>query len=158
MDHQYSTVAKIPILDTRKFEQWQFRIQQYLQHEHYALWEALGFSEWLEVHALSSKKTGKSNDILLQSLRAKFQSVINHSKKLGLPPPPALETFGMTTEDKKKKRLKFLQEVFITENITVDEMQRNLIPPPGVVPIEGLVINEPKSRIFFISRITDIAF
>nr|GEZ90533.1 hypothetical protein [Tanacetum cinerariifolium]GEZ90547.1 hypothetical protein [Tanacetum cinerariifolium] len=39
MDQQYPTVAKIPVLDTRKFEQWQFRIQQYLQHKHYALWE-----------------------------------------------------------------------------------------------------------------------
>ncbi|GKC23603.1 hypothetical protein Tco_1025753 [Tanacetum coccineum] len=33
----------------------------------------LGFSEWLEVHALASQKSGKSNDMLLQSLRAKFQ-------------------------------------------------------------------------------------
>nr|GEY53999.1 hypothetical protein [Tanacetum cinerariifolium] len=39
MDHQYPTVAKIPVLDTGKFEQWQFWIQQYLQLEHYALWE-----------------------------------------------------------------------------------------------------------------------
>nr|GEZ95439.1 hypothetical protein [Tanacetum cinerariifolium] len=39
MDQQYPTVAKIPILDIGKFKQWQFRIQQYLQHEHYALWE-----------------------------------------------------------------------------------------------------------------------
>nr|GEZ09134.1 reverse transcriptase domain-containing protein [Tanacetum cinerariifolium] len=39
MDQQYPTVAKIPILDTGKFEQWQFWIQQYLQHEHYAMWE-----------------------------------------------------------------------------------------------------------------------
>nr|GFB04958.1 hypothetical protein [Tanacetum cinerariifolium] len=41
MDHQYPTVAKIHVLDTGKFEQWQFRIQQYLQHEHYALWEVI---------------------------------------------------------------------------------------------------------------------
>ncbi|GJW61227.1 hypothetical protein Tco_0110562 [Tanacetum coccineum] len=27
---------KLPNLDTGKFEQWKFRIQQYLQHEHYA--------------------------------------------------------------------------------------------------------------------------
>ncbi|GJR59342.1 RNA-directed DNA polymerase, eukaryota, reverse transcriptase zinc-binding domain protein [Tanacetum coccineum] len=39
----------------------------------------LGFSEWMEVHALASKKSGKSNDMLLQSLRAKFQSeMIKH--------------------------------------------------------------------------------
>nr|GFB55526.1 hypothetical protein [Tanacetum cinerariifolium] len=45
MDQQYPTVAKIPILDTGKFEQWQFRIQKYLQHEHYALWEVIKFRD-----------------------------------------------------------------------------------------------------------------
>nr|GEU38387.1 hypothetical protein [Tanacetum cinerariifolium] len=49
MDQQYPTVAKIPILDTGKFEQWQFRIQQYLQHEHYALWEVIEFGDSYEV-------------------------------------------------------------------------------------------------------------
>ncbi|GKB26979.1 hypothetical protein Tco_0866380 [Tanacetum coccineum] len=34
--------------------------------------KTMGFSEWLEVHALASKKSRKSNDMLLQSLRAKF--------------------------------------------------------------------------------------
>ncbi|GKA77927.1 hypothetical protein Tco_0784464, partial [Tanacetum coccineum] len=105
----------------------------------------LGFNEWLEVHALASKKYGKSNYMLLQSLREKFQWVIDQAKKLGLPPPPALATFGMIAEDKKRKRTEFLKEVFVTENITVNGMQRNLIPPPRVVPIEGLVINKPKS-------------
>ncbi|GJS16367.1 hypothetical protein Tco_0410839 [Tanacetum coccineum] len=33
--------TKLPILDTGKFEQWKFIIQQYLQHEHYALWEVI---------------------------------------------------------------------------------------------------------------------
>ncbi|GJQ98089.1 hypothetical protein Tco_0009228 [Tanacetum coccineum] len=94
--------------------------------------KTLGFSEWLEV--------------------------INYAKKLGLPPPPALATFRMTAEDKKRKRTEILKEVFVTENITVDEMQRNLIPPPGVVLIEGLIINEPESGIFFMNRNTDIAF
>ncbi|GJU47048.1 hypothetical protein Tco_1204314 [Tanacetum coccineum] len=35
--------------------------------------KTLGFSEWLEVHALTSKSKGKSIDLLLQSLRAKFE-------------------------------------------------------------------------------------
>ncbi|GJR32431.1 hypothetical protein Tco_1108663 [Tanacetum coccineum] len=94
--------------------------------------KTLGFSEWLEV--------------------------INQAKKLGLPPSPALATFRMTAKDKKRKRTKFLKEVFVTENITVNGIQRNLIPPPGVMPIEGLVINEPESGIFFMNRNTDIAF
>ncbi|GJU40066.1 hypothetical protein Tco_1193023 [Tanacetum coccineum] len=96
--------------------------------------------------------------MLLQSLRAKFQWLINQAKKLGLPPPPALTTFGITAEDKKRKRTEILKEVFVTENITVDGMHRNLIPPPGVVPIEGLVINKLESGIFFMNRNTDIAF
>nr|GEV41673.1 putative polyprotein [Tanacetum cinerariifolium] len=33
------------MLDTSKFEQWQFRMQQYLQHEHYALWEVIEFRD-----------------------------------------------------------------------------------------------------------------
>ncbi|GJW95351.1 hypothetical protein Tco_0175023 [Tanacetum coccineum] len=35
-----------------------------------------GFSEWPKVHALASKNKSKSNDILLQNLRAKFQNLI----------------------------------------------------------------------------------
>nr|GEX91235.1 ribonuclease H-like domain-containing protein [Tanacetum cinerariifolium] len=31
-----------------KFEHWQFRIQQYLQHEHYALWEVIKFGDSYE--------------------------------------------------------------------------------------------------------------
>nr|GFD37505.1 hypothetical protein [Tanacetum cinerariifolium] len=45
MDQQYPTLAKIPVLDTGKFKQWQFRIQQYLQLEHYALWEVIEFGD-----------------------------------------------------------------------------------------------------------------
>nr|GEY09524.1 hypothetical protein [Tanacetum cinerariifolium] len=45
MEHSNNTLAKIPILDTGKFEQWKFRIQQYLQHEHYALWEVIEFGD-----------------------------------------------------------------------------------------------------------------
>nr|GEZ43250.1 hypothetical protein [Tanacetum cinerariifolium] len=57
MDQQYPTVAKIPILDTGKFEQWQFRIQQYLQHEHYALWEVIEFGDSYEVPASTTSAT-----------------------------------------------------------------------------------------------------
>nr|GEY91970.1 hypothetical protein [Tanacetum cinerariifolium] len=48
MDQQNLTLAKIPILDTGKFEQWQFRIQPYLQQEHYALWEVIEFGDSYE--------------------------------------------------------------------------------------------------------------
>nr|GEU97893.1 hypothetical protein [Tanacetum cinerariifolium] len=48
MEQPNPTFAKIPILDTGKFEQWKFRIQQYLQNEHYALWEVIEFDDSYE--------------------------------------------------------------------------------------------------------------
>nr|GFC27789.1 ribonuclease H-like domain-containing protein [Tanacetum cinerariifolium] len=36
------------LTDTGKFEQWQFRMQQYLQHEHHALWEVIKFGDSYE--------------------------------------------------------------------------------------------------------------
>nr|GEX48948.1 hypothetical protein [Tanacetum cinerariifolium] len=57
MDQQYPTISKIPVLDTKKFEQWQFQIQQYLQHEHYALWEVIEFGDSYVVPPSSSSTT-----------------------------------------------------------------------------------------------------
>nr|GEU93511.1 hypothetical protein [Tanacetum cinerariifolium] len=37
--------TKLPILYTGKFEQWKFKIQQYLQHVHYALWVVIEFGD-----------------------------------------------------------------------------------------------------------------
>ncbi|GJZ98951.1 hypothetical protein Tco_0671502 [Tanacetum coccineum] len=101
--------------------------------------KTLGFSEWLEIYALAAKKTRKLNDMLLQSLRTKFQWVINQAKKLGLPPPPALATFGITTEERKRKRAEIIKEVFVTEDIRVDGMERNLIPPLGSCQFRDLL-------------------
>nr|GEU75696.1 hypothetical protein [Tanacetum cinerariifolium] len=75
-------------------------------HSNFRL-KTLGFSEWLVVHALDSKKSGTSNNLLLQSLRAKFQ---------------------------------------------------NLIPPLRIMPIQGRVINEPESGVFFMNMNTNIGF
>nr|GEV94491.1 hypothetical protein [Tanacetum cinerariifolium] len=44
-DHSTPISTKLLILDTGKFEQWKFRIQQYLQHKHYALWEVIEFGD-----------------------------------------------------------------------------------------------------------------
>nr|GEX55582.1 hypothetical protein [Tanacetum cinerariifolium] len=84
--------------------------------------------------------------------------VINLEKRLGIPPPHELATFGLTTKEKKRKRTEFIKEVFVIENIRVDEIERNLIPPPRIMPIQGVVINEPESEIFFVNENTDIGF
>ncbi|GJY06952.1 hypothetical protein Tco_0374006 [Tanacetum coccineum] len=118
----------------------------------------LSFSEWLEFHALASKKSRASNNLLQQSLRAKFQWVINQEKRLGLPPPPELATFGLTAEENKRKRAEFIKEMFVTKDIRVDRMNRNMIPPPEAVPIEGLVIKELESGIFYMNMNMDVVF
>nr|GFD02570.1 hypothetical protein [Tanacetum cinerariifolium] len=61
IDQQNPTLAKIPIMDTRKFEQWKFRIQEYLQHEHYALWEVIKFRDSYEVPA-NAATIGKASN------------------------------------------------------------------------------------------------
>ncbi|GJT28515.1 hypothetical protein Tco_0908790 [Tanacetum coccineum] len=53
------------------------------------------------------------------------QLVINQAKRLGLPPPPELATFGLTVEEKKRKRVEFIKEMFVTEDVRVDGMNRN---------------------------------
>nr|GEU46439.1 hypothetical protein [Tanacetum cinerariifolium] len=54
------TFAKIPILDTGKFEQWMFRIQQYLQNKHYALLEVIEFGDSYEAPQEESGTGSKS--------------------------------------------------------------------------------------------------
>ncbi|GKG46856.1 hypothetical protein Tco_0504053, partial [Tanacetum coccineum] len=50
----------------------------------------LGFTEWLELHALASKSHTKSNYQLLKNLKAKFQWVVTQAGKLGIRHPPEL--------------------------------------------------------------------
>ncbi|GJU69296.1 hypothetical protein Tco_1255555 [Tanacetum coccineum] len=96
----------------------------------------LGFSEWLEVHALASK-----------------------AGRLGISPPPELSAFGLYVSKKKRKRsYEILKEVFVKEDIVVDGMHRNLVPPPGVEDSRGLVISEPKSGIFFYNGNFNLVF
>ncbi|GJY89983.1 hypothetical protein Tco_0505179 [Tanacetum coccineum] len=89
----------------------------------------LGFSEWLEVYALASKKSGKSYDVLLQSLMAKFQWVLKQAKRLGLPPLPELATFGLTTEEKKRKRkvMKGLSECEASESNVIRIQVKDIV-------------------------------
>ncbi|GKE36543.1 hypothetical protein Tco_1459948 [Tanacetum coccineum] len=102
----------------------------------------LGFSEWIEVHALASKVKRMSNDILLKNLKAKFQWVTTQAGKLGIPPPPKLTTVGMSTSGKKIKRtFEIIKEVFVNKDIVVDGMHRNLVPPLRVEGFIGIVIS-----------------
>nr|GEW66559.1 ribonuclease H-like domain-containing protein [Tanacetum cinerariifolium] len=82
MEHSNTTAAKIPILDTGKFKQWKFRIQQCLQHEHYALWEVIEFGDSYEFPK-NDAATGSASE--------------GTATKKG-------RTVAVTTEDMQKKR------------------------------------------------------
>ncbi|GJW61331.1 retrovirus-related pol polyprotein from transposon TNT 1-94 [Tanacetum coccineum] len=110
-------------------------------------------------YTLAYKDKGKANDILLKNLKAKFEWIKIRARKLGIPPPPELSSFGLFPAEKKRKRSsKILKEVFVSKDIVVDEMHRNLVPPPGVEGSRGLVISEPESGIFFYNRKFDLVF
>nr|GEV44038.1 uncharacterized mitochondrial protein AtMg00810-like [Tanacetum cinerariifolium] len=79
-DISFLGVAKIPILDTGKFEQWQFRIQQYLQHEHYDLWEVIEFGDSYKVPTNtnsvdSSSKDGRTVTVTTDDMQKKKNDV-----------------------------------------------------------------------------------
>nr|GEU50069.1 hypothetical protein [Tanacetum cinerariifolium] len=82
MEQPNPTFAKIPILDTGKFKQWKFIIQQYLQNEHYALWEVIEFSDSYQAPPEESGTGSTSKSC---------------AKKKG-------RTVAITTEDMQKRR------------------------------------------------------
>nr|GEV22787.1 hypothetical protein [Tanacetum cinerariifolium] len=82
MEQPNPTFAKILILDIFKFKQWKFKIQQYLQNEHYAFWEVIEFGDSYEAHQEESG-TGSASE--------------SFAKKKG-------RTVAVTTEDMQKRR------------------------------------------------------
>nr|GEV70222.1 hypothetical protein [Tanacetum cinerariifolium] len=81
MDQPNPTFSKILILDTGKFEQWKFRIQQYLQNEHYALWEVIEFGDSYKApqdeagKGPASKSSAKKKDVSKEDLKGMMQLV-----------------------------------------------------------------------------------
>nr|GFC53284.1 hypothetical protein [Tanacetum cinerariifolium] len=151
MDHQYPTVAKIHVLDTGKFEQWQFRIQQYLQHEHYALWKVIEFGDSYKVPTNtdpvdSSSKDGrtvtvttddmqkKKNDVkamttLLLSLSDEHQLRFSKYKTTRELWAAILKTFGGNEATKKRKKnlLKQQYGIFKAEGTETLEQTFNIL-------------------------------
>nr|GEV84277.1 hypothetical protein [Tanacetum cinerariifolium] len=85
MDQPNPTFSKIPILDTGKFEQWKFRIQQYLQNEHYALWKVIEFGNSYKAppeetskgpaSESSTKKKGRTVVITIEDMQKRRNDV-----------------------------------------------------------------------------------
>ncbi|GJZ57685.1 putative ribonuclease H-like domain-containing protein, partial [Tanacetum coccineum] len=98
---------KLLILDTSKFEQWRFRIQQYLHHEHYALWEVIEFGDSYRAPAQDKSVPGnnvKARTTLLLALPDEHQlrfSKYETAKELW---EAILRTFGGNEATKKTKK------------------------------------------------------
>nr|GEW85662.1 hypothetical protein [Tanacetum cinerariifolium] len=87
---------------------------------------------------------------------AKFEWVLTQAKALGIPSPPELSTFRLSVlaVDKKRKRSsEILEEVFVKENVVVDGMHRNLVPPTGLKGDKGLSSGNPSPRFSSTTRI-----
>ncbi|GKD56008.1 hypothetical protein Tco_1289395 [Tanacetum coccineum] len=82
-NHSTPTSTKLPILDTGKFEQWKLRIQQYLQHEHYALWEVIEFGDSYKVPPEETAKDKSLTGEGYGSTKKKGRTVAITAKDIG---------------------------------------------------------------------------
>nr|GEW01589.1 hypothetical protein [Tanacetum cinerariifolium] len=123
-NHSTPISIKLPILDTRKFKQWKFRIQQYLQYEHYALWEVIKFGDSYKAPPEETTKDKglagedmhkRKNDVketttLLLALLDEYQfrlSKYDSAKELW---EAILKTFGGNEATKKTKKNQLKQQ------------------------------------------------
>nr|GEX91446.1 hypothetical protein [Tanacetum cinerariifolium] len=93
-----TSCTRTPCTIKGKFKQWQFRIQQYLQHEHYALWEVIEFGDLYEVPTSTtdttttdttsgetSTKSGRTVTLTAEDIQKKKNDVKARTTLLSLP-------------------------------------------------------------------------
>nr|GEX69277.1 hypothetical protein [Tanacetum cinerariifolium] len=102
------TFAKISILDTGKFEQWKFRIQQYLQNEHYALWEVILFGDSYEAPQDESGTGSASKSFVKKKGRTVAVTTEDMQKRMN--DVAILKTFGGNEATKKTKKNQLKQQ------------------------------------------------
>nr|GEZ23938.1 ribonuclease H-like domain-containing protein [Tanacetum cinerariifolium] len=114
-NHSTPISIKLPFLDTRKFEQWKFRIQQYLQHEHYSLWK---FIEFGNSYKAPPKETTKDKGLageVYASIKKKGRIVAITAKDIKYDSAKelweaVLKTFGGNEATKKTKKNQLKQQ------------------------------------------------
>nr|GEX57385.1 hypothetical protein [Tanacetum cinerariifolium] len=133
MDQPNPTFAKISILDTRKFEQWKLRIQQYLHNKHYALWEVKEFGD---SYKAPQEETGKGS------------ASESSAKKKG-------RTVVITIEDMQKRRndVKHPNVVFRCIDVNLGVLQLNTSSGKGEVHTASV----PTARTQVSTASTDVA-
>nr|GFA53469.1 hypothetical protein [Tanacetum cinerariifolium] len=143
MDQQYPTVDKIPVLDTGKFKQWRFWIQQYLQHEHYAPWEVIEFGDSYTVPANSPSttttnttsgeagtKSGRAVTLTAEDMQKKKNDVkARTTLLLLLPDKHQLRFKGSETLDQTFNRLQVIvgQLQFMDIEIEQDDLNQKFL-------------------------------
>nr|GEU30789.1 uncharacterized mitochondrial protein AtMg00810-like [Tanacetum cinerariifolium] len=108
MEQPNPTFVKILILDTGKFKQWKFRIQQYLQNEHYALWEVIEFGDSCKA-PLEESSTGSASE---SSAKKKGRSVAITTEDMQkrINDGAILKTFGGNEATQKTKENQLKQQ------------------------------------------------
>nr|GFA85261.1 hypothetical protein [Tanacetum cinerariifolium] len=87
---------------TGKFEQWQFRIQQYLQHMHYALWEVIKFGDSYKVPTNidpDNASTRKDDELSGRTVTITIEDMQRKKNDAAI-----LKTFGGNEATKKRKK------------------------------------------------------
>nr|GEU49369.1 hypothetical protein [Tanacetum cinerariifolium] len=134
MDQPNPTFAKILILDTRKFEKWKFRIQQYLHNEHYNLWEVIEFGDSYKApkeetgkgpaSESSAKKNGRTVVITIEDMQKKRNDVKARTTLLLALPDEHQLRFSSETLEETFNRLQAI--VSHLEFMDVEIEQENL--------------------------------
>ncbi|GJU00541.1 hypothetical protein Tco_1110879, partial [Tanacetum coccineum] len=106
-NHSTPTSTKLPILDTGKLEQWKFRIQQYLQHKHYALWEVIEFGDSYKAPLEETGKGIADEGSAKKKGRTLRFSKYDPAKELW---ESILKTFGGNEATKKTKKNQLKQQ------------------------------------------------
>nr|GFB42116.1 hypothetical protein [Tanacetum cinerariifolium] len=95
----------LTLYSRRKFEQWQFWMQQYLQHEHYTLWEVIEFGDSFEALENNPSTTTTSTTSGEKSER----------------------TITLTTEDMLKKKNDVKARTTLLDNEATKKTKKNLL-------------------------------
>nr|GEY33754.1 hypothetical protein [Tanacetum cinerariifolium] len=118
-----------------KFEQWQFRIKQYLQDKNYALWEVIEFSDSYVVPAntkdtTSSDKSGRTLTLTAEDMQRKKNDVkARTTLLLSLPDEHQLRFKGSKTLEQTFNRLQVIigQLQFMDVEIEKDDLNQKFL-------------------------------
>ncbi|GJU01715.1 hypothetical protein Tco_1112053 [Tanacetum coccineum] len=93
----------------------------------------------------------------ISGLKAEKEKLEQQLRKLLNPATLKAQAQKWTEHEAKKAKMmeEYNHQISFRADIKAAGFQ-NLIPPPGIMPIQGLVINEPESGIFFMNGNTDI--